>query len=243
MAKIGNNIRRLRISNKMSQDNLAEKLFVSRQTISNYETGKSTPDIEMIIRIGEIFDTDVNELIYGPPVVEDKKRERMFLLFLIVICLVMIGVTYCLDLAATDLAMKFFIGAPVLLIDSLIWPAVFVFAGWVMMKTVHTLIGWKKIRWIHIRKIRYLIILALIIYAMILLPFWFDLFRVTAASLMSYFSSGNFGSYGSHLNLGPTWNRMVQELYFFSSGYSPLFLIVGGGLMLTGNDPKEKILH
>ncbi|MDD3809428.1 MAG: helix-turn-helix transcriptional regulator [Erysipelotrichaceae bacterium] len=239
MAKIGKNIKRLRISNEMSQDNLAEKLFVSRQTISNYETGKTTPDIEMIIRIGEIFNTDVNELIYGPPVVEDKKRERIFLLFQAGICLLTIGVAYSLDLAATDLAMKFFIVGPLLLIDSLMWPAVFIFAGFTIMKIFYTLIGGKKIRWTHIRKTRHLIILALIIYSIILLPFWLDLFKATFTFLMSYISSRDFGPYGSSLDLGATWNRIAQRLLLFASSYSPLFSIVGGGLMLTGNNTKE----
>lgn len=41
MANVGKNIRRLRTQKHMTQDELAEKLFVSRQTVSNYETGDS----------------------------------------------------------------------------------------------------------------------------------------------------------------------------------------------------------
>ncbi len=41
MANVGKNIRILRTRKKMTQDALAEKLFVSRQTVSNYETGGS----------------------------------------------------------------------------------------------------------------------------------------------------------------------------------------------------------
>lgn len=41
MANVGKNIRRLRTQKHMTQDELAEKLFVSRQTVSNYETGVS----------------------------------------------------------------------------------------------------------------------------------------------------------------------------------------------------------
>ena len=45
---IGNNIKRLREINNMSQDELADKLFCTRQTISNYERGISEPDIDTI---------------------------------------------------------------------------------------------------------------------------------------------------------------------------------------------------
>ena len=41
MANVGKNIRILRTKNGMTQDELAEKLFVSRQTVSNYENGVS----------------------------------------------------------------------------------------------------------------------------------------------------------------------------------------------------------
>ena len=66
MRDIGKNIRELRIRKNMTQDDLAEKLFVTRQTVSNYETGKSRPDVEMLLKIGEVLDADLQHLIYGP---------------------------------------------------------------------------------------------------------------------------------------------------------------------------------
>ena len=45
MRDIGKNIRQLRTAKNMTQDELAEKLFVTRQTVSNYEPGKSRPDV------------------------------------------------------------------------------------------------------------------------------------------------------------------------------------------------------
>ena len=41
MRDIGKNIKHLRIAQEMTQDQLAERLFVTRQTVSNYENGKS----------------------------------------------------------------------------------------------------------------------------------------------------------------------------------------------------------
>ena len=67
MRDIGKNIKDLRIRAKLTQVELAEKLFVTRQTVSNYENGKSRPDVDMIVRIGEILNTDANTVIYGIP--------------------------------------------------------------------------------------------------------------------------------------------------------------------------------
>lgn len=64
MAKIGRNIREQRMKKGLSQEELAEKLYVTRQTISNYETGKSNPDVEMLARIAEELDIDIQLLRY-----------------------------------------------------------------------------------------------------------------------------------------------------------------------------------
>ena len=68
MRDIGKNIRLLRTKQNITQDELAEQLFVSRQTISNYETGRSRPDVDTLIRISEILDVEVQDLLYGPSV-------------------------------------------------------------------------------------------------------------------------------------------------------------------------------
>ena len=75
MNQIGKHIRALRASKNMTQDALAEILFVSRQTVSNYETGRSQPDLDMLVRIAGALECDVNLLLYGPPVAEDRRRE------------------------------------------------------------------------------------------------------------------------------------------------------------------------
>ena len=46
--ELGNRIKELRKAQNINQDELAEKLFVSRQTISNWENDKSYPDIQAL---------------------------------------------------------------------------------------------------------------------------------------------------------------------------------------------------
>ena len=75
MRDIGKNIKDLRTQKNLTQDELAEKLFVTRQTISNYETGRSRPDVEMLAKIAEILDTDANTVIYGLPEKTTKKKK------------------------------------------------------------------------------------------------------------------------------------------------------------------------
>lgn len=58
----GHNIRLLRRKHHMTQEQVANKLYMKRQTLSNYEIGKRIPDIYEIIKIADLFDISLDEL-------------------------------------------------------------------------------------------------------------------------------------------------------------------------------------
>ena len=53
----------LRTARGMSQDDLAEKLEVSRQSVSKWETAQSTPDLDKIIKLADLFGVSVDQLV------------------------------------------------------------------------------------------------------------------------------------------------------------------------------------
>ncbi|MCF8255225.1 MAG: helix-turn-helix transcriptional regulator [Bacteroidia bacterium] len=57
-----NRIRQERAEHQLSQQELAEKIGVSRQTIISIETGKYTPSTELALKLSLVFDKSVNEL-------------------------------------------------------------------------------------------------------------------------------------------------------------------------------------
>lgn len=65
------NIKAIRKSKGLSQEELAVKLNVVRQTISKWEQGLSVPDADMLISISEVFETPVSTLL-GETIVESK---------------------------------------------------------------------------------------------------------------------------------------------------------------------------
>lgn len=62
---VGKNIKKFRSERGMTQEELAEKLSVTRQAISNWETEKTQPDIDTLVRISAELDISAEELIYG----------------------------------------------------------------------------------------------------------------------------------------------------------------------------------
>ena len=71
--ELGNKIKYYRGEKEFSQEELAERVYVSRQTISNWENNKSYPDINSIVLLSEIFEISIDNLIKGD--VELMKKE------------------------------------------------------------------------------------------------------------------------------------------------------------------------
>lgn len=71
--ELGKQIKKYRSELSLSQDTLAEKVYVSRQTISNWENDKSYPDVNSLVLLSEIFNTSIDNLIKGD--VEVMKEE------------------------------------------------------------------------------------------------------------------------------------------------------------------------
>lgn len=61
--EIGNKIMELRKKKNLSQEELAEKVGVARQTISKWELGKTSPDIRQAKQLSKIFNVSLDELV------------------------------------------------------------------------------------------------------------------------------------------------------------------------------------
>ena len=60
---LGENISKLRKMNDLSQEELAEKLLVSRQTVSLWETDQTYPTIENLLLLKEIFGVPIDKML------------------------------------------------------------------------------------------------------------------------------------------------------------------------------------
>ena len=87
MANVAKNIKRLRTAKKLTQEQLAEALHVTRQTVSSWENDRTQPDIDMLTALSAALDTDIEDLIYGkkkhvglePPQAQDRRTLSLVL--------------------------------------------------------------------------------------------------------------------------------------------------------------------
>lgn len=73
----GSTIRTLREKNKMTQQQLAEKLCVSDKTISKWETGKGLPDISLIEPLANTLKVSIPELLSGEQIINSNRSANL----------------------------------------------------------------------------------------------------------------------------------------------------------------------
>ncbi len=91
--ELHNRLVHLRKERHLSQEELAEKLYVSRQTISNWERGKTYPDINSLLLIATFFDVSLDNLIKGDVdmMKHQVKQSHLKKWLMIAGCLVFVG--------------------------------------------------------------------------------------------------------------------------------------------------------
>lgn len=114
--KFGDKLCQLRRKNGLSQEELGEKLNVTRQTISKWELGQSKPDTDKLIEISKLLNVDFNQLADDGAIIEDNKvnseinsdevRPRKWLLIVLIVIAIIIVIIlankYVIDQKAKD---------------------------------------------------------------------------------------------------------------------------------------------
>ena len=75
--RIGTNIKRCRMARGLTQEDLAQRLHVTRQTVSSWERSNSRPDLDQLEAIAAAMDTEVTVLLYGPETPRRPTRRQV----------------------------------------------------------------------------------------------------------------------------------------------------------------------
>lgn len=170
MRDIGKNIRDLRTRKNMTQDTLAEKLFVTRQTVSNYETGKSRPDIDMLMRIADTLGADIHHLLYGSQPPEDQTNKVRLAIgggltaFLGILCLTLAP-------WFKEIRYKYLLAGTAYIQHLFLYPLFFLLLGWTVAHLLGMALKRKPIRNKWARAAKWLLLTFLIFYFFVAVSF------------------------------------------------------------------------
>ena len=134
MADISKNIKKFRREAEMTQQQLAEKLNVTRQAVSNWENRKTQPDIEMLQTIARELQITIEELIYGEKISrEETARDKKPLIKKAVIlaaATAAIGIfAFQYQLWASAIASTQYIVRWAFMASYLVWPIFYILIG------------------------------------------------------------------------------------------------------------------
>ena len=110
--EIGKKLKEARLMCSMTQESVAEKLNVSRQTISNWETEKVYPDILYVLQLSDLYQVSLDELLKGDESMiqhlEDstntvKSNRKILLAFLCNICLLFLFFIFIIPISKSYL--------------------------------------------------------------------------------------------------------------------------------------------
>lgn len=138
MKDIGKNIKKLRIQKGMTQDALANALYVTRQTVSNYETGRSRPDVETVIKIAEVLGTGANAVLYGG---EKENKDKKKIIVSLILAFTFIFIMYILKFAVNKLYDGYFLMSQSVVYTLFFRPCLMFFAGFFAVRAVLYALG------------------------------------------------------------------------------------------------------
>ena len=104
--RIGNLIKQIRKDNNLTQAELANKLGVTYQAVSKWETGKNIPDIAVLKQISDEFNIDINDLLNGDNVINDKQKKKLITMGAIFFSLIIFSVLLIFITNKSDLLIK-----------------------------------------------------------------------------------------------------------------------------------------
>ena len=73
--EISERLKQARIQSGMTQEQVAEKVMVSRVTLSHWENGKTLPDIASLISLSDLYQISLDELLKGDPKMTEKVKK------------------------------------------------------------------------------------------------------------------------------------------------------------------------
>ncbi len=230
MRDIGKNIRDLRVRGGMTQEELAGKLFVTRQTVSNYETGKTRPDLDLLIKIAELLDTDANTLLYGVPRLPIPERRKKSILLSSGLLLVLLLLSVILHPWCDSLFRTKYIALPHYLLAQIFDPIFMLILGWWSVHLISFFLRITPLQQSWVKKLRVAFLSLLGLIGVLLLPYcvWFAL--------------ATFGYTSSGFPPIPIYRPLLTVILKLNFHYEAIYALFGAILYLLGfpGEPKKK---
>ena len=226
MRDIGKNIRELRCARGLTQEELGERLHVTRQTVSNYENGRTRPDIDLLLDIAAALDTDANALLYGAPHMEDRRREYRRLAVSAGLFLILFICYKLLRPEILKIQAAYFIVLPGLLLSCTLRPMYMLALGWTAVQGLAVVLKAKPLDRPWVKYVRRGLLGLIGAFALFLLPVCIQMVTVSISYIYGV-GPGAFMGQRGYVNTAVYMAMDVAAYYY-------VYAALGAALWLLG---------
>ena len=239
MSTVSKNIKLIRTKKKTTQEDMANKLFVTRQTISNWETGKSQPDVDMLIKIAEVLDTDITSLIYGQPNMLYRKKEKLRVIIPVLILLVLGVIYYFLNKQVTEVLNLKYSYFPRVYLQLLYLPLFWILVGWTLVQSLSLTGAIRLGNWKYKKTLGIISVGIVVLYFLLMLPLYIEGAKIMV-QMYQFDQNPDLYPNGFHSNNQIPYILRWIEHYIIEVAYNqPIIFIIQG--ILWGISKLDKI--
>ncbi len=87
MNTVSENLKRIRQERNLTQQQMADKLYVTQQAVSNWEKGKTMPTVDMLVDIATKLNVEIDQLLYAVDEKKEKQKKKVFVYTVITVTL------------------------------------------------------------------------------------------------------------------------------------------------------------
>ena len=233
MRDIGKNIKTIRQSREMTQEALADALYVTRQTVSNYENGRSRPDVEMLLKIAEVLETDINTVIYGPEIPKSKKDAYRRLAVSAGVLFVLAAIYAAVRIIFSDAPYIGWQNTVIMICRMTLVPAMLFAFGWVLLQCLGTFHTLKPLPGEKVKVLRILALAVLALLVLIPIPHVVFLCVVAYRAYVYSFVSMAFPDI-------PVYQELFGAMIVLLSKAPFVYTLFGGACWLLGIPGKRE---
>lgn len=155
MADVSKNMKKIRNELGMTQQEVADRLNVTRQAVSSWENGKNHPDLATLENIARVYDVELEELIYGKKKQAQQRDRKTLIIRAVIFCIIFIILLVLVRYLRPIIRYRterYYEQYPIMIFSTVLQPAMYAFAaiaGMSVFSVIYDIrLRSRKLRWI-----------------------------------------------------------------------------------------------
>lgn len=155
MADVSKNMKKIRNELGMTQQEVADRLNVTRQAVSSWENGKNHPDLVTLENMARVYDVELEELIYGKKKLAQQRDRKTLIIRAVVFCIIFIILLVLVRYLRPIIRYRterYYEQYPIMIFSTVLQPAMYAFAaiaGMSVFSVIYDIrLRRRKLRWI-----------------------------------------------------------------------------------------------